>query len=371
MKKLFVGTLLFSFLLFSQFLSAQTDANATATLKSYAKFDFVPGDSVLFEDNFKNEATDEIPSLWKATTGNVEIQKINDEPVAGFLDGFYCGMYPRMKAYDYLPSRFTIEFDYLFRANNKRTWQEVQGSGGSGEFYVVFHSQDIDKSDKLGDFDAHDIAIGSNGKVNFNGTIGQYKFADEAVCDLCDKWTHVSIAVTERTLKIYLNNQRVLNMSVEGKPASLYLYGEGFTKEEESKQVFFRNVRIATGQKDPYKQLTSAVEGKFIARGINFDYNKATLRPESMGELNRIVEMMKAHGELKFEIGGHSDSDGDDAYNLKLSQQRADAVKNQLTSMGIEAAKLTAKGYGETKPISSNDTPEGKANNRRVEFVKM
>lgn len=182
---------------------------------------------------------------------------------------------------------------------------------------------------------------------------------------------HVSIAVTETTMKVYLNNQRVMNVSVEGQPASFYLYSEGPSKEENAIQIFFKNIRIAAGLKDPYKQLTSSVDAKFIARGINFDYNKATIKPESMGELNRIVEMMKAHPELKFEIGGHTDGDGDAAYNLKLSQERADAVKKQLIALGIDASRFTTKGYGKTMPIADNTTDNGKANNRRVEFVKQ
>ena len=71
------------------------------------------------------------------------------------------------------------------------------------------------------------------------------------------------------------------------------------------------------------------------------------------------------------EVGGFTDSDGDDTANLKLSQARADAVKSQLVSLGIEANRLIARGYGEAKPIGDNATFEGKANNRRVEFVKM
>ena len=89
-----------------------------------------------------------------------------------------------------------------------------------------------------------------------------------------------------------------------------------------------------------------------------------------MGEINRIYALMKDHGDLKFEIGGHSDGDGDEAYNTKLSQQRADAVKTELVNKGIDASRLTTKGYGKSKPIADNNTPEGKANNRRVEFVK-
>jgi outer membrane protein OmpA-like peptidoglycan-associated protein len=95
------------------------------------------------------------------------------------------------------------------------------------------------------------------------------------------------------------------------------------------------------------------------------------MKPESMGEINRITSLMKDHPELKFEIGGHTDSDGDDAYNLKLSQQRADAVKTQLVAQGIDATRFTTKGYGSTKPMADNATPEGKANDRRVEFTSL
>jgi OmpA-OmpF porin, OOP family len=74
---------------------------------------------------------------------------------------------------------------------------------------------------------------------------------------------------------------------------------------------------------------------------------------------------------VRLEIGGHTDADGDPAKNLTLSTARAEAVKKLLVDQGIDAARLTTKGYGATKPIDSNTTPEDKANNRRVEFVKL
>jgi outer membrane protein OmpA-like peptidoglycan-associated protein len=89
-----------------------------------------------------------------------------------------------------------------------------------------------------------------------------------------------------------------------------------------------------------------------------------------MGAINEVAKLMKDHGDLNFEIRGHTDSDGDEDANMELSQQRADAVKAELMEAGIEESRLTTKGFGESQPLNSNDTAEGKANNRRVEFVK-
>ena len=90
-----------------------------------------------------------------------------------------------------------------------------------------------------------------------------------------------------------------------------------------------------------------------------------------MGAINDIVKLMNSNNELKFEIGGHTDSDGDDNFNLTLSQNRAEAVKKILVELGIQEQRLIAKGYGEKKPLYENSTPDQKANNRRVEFKKI
>jgi outer membrane protein OmpA-like peptidoglycan-associated protein len=110
-------------------------------------------------------------------------------------------------------------------------------------------------------------------------------------------------------------------------------------------------------------------DGRIVTRGILFDVGKATIKPQSMGVINEIVKMLKQDAKVKLSIEGHTDSDGDDKLNMTLSQQRADAVKKAIVDQGIESARLTTKGLGETKPVDSNSTPEGKANNRRVEFV--
>jgi outer membrane protein OmpA-like peptidoglycan-associated protein len=90
-----------------------------------------------------------------------------------------------------------------------------------------------------------------------------------------------------------------------------------------------------------------------------------------MGTINEIFQFLKDDPSLKFEIDGHTDNTGESQHNMQLSQQRADAVKAQLISMGIDPSRLSSNGFGDSKPIADNSSPEGKANNRRVEFVKF
>ena len=106
-------------------------------------------------------------------------------------------------------------------------------------------------------------------------------------------------------------------------------------------------------------------------KNIYFDFNKTTLKSESFVELNKVVDFLEQNPSVEVEIGGHTDSKGTDVYNNTLSQGRSQAVVDYIAKQGIDASRLTAKGYGESKPIDTNDTPEGQANNRRVEFTVL
>ena len=112
-------------------------------------------------------------------------------------------------------------------------------------------------------------------------------------------------------------------------------------------------------------------DGKFITYGITFDVGKATIKPESMGEINRIVQLMTENPDLKFSVEGHTDSTGNAASNQTLSEQRSQAIVAKLVELGIAQDRLTAVGKGQNSPIADNNTDEGRAKNRRVEFVKM
>jgi OOP family OmpA-OmpF porin len=111
------------------------------------------------------------------------------------------------------------------------------------------------------------------------------------------------------------------------------------------------------------------VEAVIELEGVYFDFDKATIKPEGKVVLNEAAALLQKHERVVVEVGGHTDSVGSEAYNQGLSERRADAVRDYLMSKGVKASRLTARGYGESRPVASNDTEEGRAENRRVELV--
>jgi outer membrane protein OmpA-like peptidoglycan-associated protein len=131
----------------------------------------------------------------------------------------------------------------------------------------------------------------------------------------------------------------------------------------------FTNFRLAEGGKDIKSALDT--EGRIVTHGILFDTGKATLKPESLPTLRTILDLLNGAPALKFSIEGHTDNQGDRSINQPLSENRATAVKDWLVGKGIAADRLRTAGFGDSKSIESNSTAEGRAINRRVEFVKF
>jgi OOP family OmpA-OmpF porin len=113
------------------------------------------------------------------------------------------------------------------------------------------------------------------------------------------------------------------------------------------------------------------VEAVIELDGVHFDFDKATLRPEAMAVLNDAAALLSKHERVVVEVAGHTDSKGSEDYNQGLSERRAAAVQDYLTSKGVKASRLSARGYGESRPVASNDTNEGRAENRRVELIVL
>jgi OOP family OmpA-OmpF porin len=320
-----------------------------AAIKVYQNYDFVPGEKILFDDNFQDDQDGEFPAHWRLTKGQAVVNKVEGKPAFLLTEGNYAVVSPRMKTDKYLGSDFTLEFDFIFKPD-----KDGGVSYGTGVEFL-FNTDGYDQRFRVS-FNEGDVSIGELDK----------SYPAELANDFINKWHHAAIIRKNGQMKAYVDQYRVcVNPDTEQKFNSIEFDGIG----DETKPIVFTNVKLAEGggMNVIGQKFTDA---KIVTHGINFEIDKAGIRPESMGTLNMIVRVLKDNPAIKFEIEGHTDNTGGAAHNLALSQQRADAVKKQLVTMGVDAARLTTKGFGDTKPLSDNSTPEGKANNRRVEFVK-
>lgn len=330
--------------------------SAQQTLK-WNKYDFVPGEKVIFEDNQEKEENGEFPSRWDlAGGGSVENASFGGQNVIYFKEAESC-IVPFFKepSKDNLPDLFTIEFDCWFEPDEYC------------QYLVSFYDH---KNQSESSIEIAPLIINANhAGINRVGE-GFYPGEEELGEITRGFWRHVAISFNTRALKVYLDDARVVNIPNLGiNPEGLTICCDAMnTVGSDGINRFIKNVRIAEGAVKLYDKLMQ--DGKIITNGIRFDVNKATIRPESMGVINSIYGLLKDYPDIKLSIEGHTDSDGDDASNQSLSERRAKAVADQLAKMGIDGSRMTSKGWGESKPIDTNATAEGKANNRRVEFVK-
>lgn len=321
----------------------------------WAKFDFVPGEKVFFEDNHENEENGEFPARWDLVRGGgIENAVFDNHEVIYFRSGDALIVpYLENPKADYLPDVFTLEFDAWFEAKE----------------YCYYSLKLFDEKNQPSTCNL--ITIQANA-VYYKGSGGS-TYPGEKYDDNLQKsyWRHISLAFNTRALKIYLDDTRLVNIPNLGCNPTGVTVGVPSYNSAGTKGInrFIKNIRIAEGGVKLYDRLLQ--DGKIIASGIRFEVNKATLRPESMGVINTIYQIMNEHPELRLSAEGHTDSDGDEVFNQGLSEQRAETVVRTLVQMGIDGSCLTSKGWGESKPLSDNSTPEGKANNRRVEFVKL
>lgn len=335
----------------------------TPSLKGYSKYDFVPGDKVLYFEDFSQDAIGDFPALW-TTNGGGEVKSVNVAPGNWFHmnkeDAVYCYTKPIP-----FPENFITEFDiipdgdfangytltfYEDPENTELTDDLYPGIRGlhisfeEGRWYTKGYNNSIDAGSWI------------EGESNTNPVVVQ-------------QVNHVIVWAQNRRLRIYHQGAKVFDMPTNihaGTKFNRFRFSGWSTHSE----PYVSNIKITTAAPDTRSKLIT--EGKLISYGIYFDVNKDVVKAESFGTLSEIAKTLKENPTVNIKIIGHTDSDGDDTKNLDLSKRRAAAVKNALASeFGISGDRIQTDGKGESEPVSPNTAPEGKAKNRRVEFVKV
>jgi outer membrane protein OmpA-like peptidoglycan-associated protein len=177
-----------------------------------------------------------------------------------------------------------------------------------------------------------------------------------------------AIWVQNGRLRIYLNGRRVVDLNQLKLPE----FTRALLIENPSggASAGLRSVRIAESTPDFSRSILAT--GRYVTYGIQFDTDSDHVKPESAGVIKSIATGLQSNPDLKLRIEGHTDASGNDAHNLDLSKRRAEAVRTILVSQfQVDAGRLSAAGMGSSKPVAANDTPQGRAQNRRVEFVKQ
>ncbi|MFN3405656.1 MAG: OmpA family protein [Cytophagaceae bacterium] len=237
---------------------------------------------------------------------------------------------------------------FVWSADNKRAYFASEREGGYGEKDIyMLERKDIEAA-----------LVVLKGRISAcNGNI-----------PIAAKITVIDLG-TQAELGTYQSN------SSSGNYIVILPAGKNYGIRVESPGYFFYSKNIDIPFLEHYVELDDEVcldelkvGTKLILRNVFYDVDKATLRPESEAELTRLVEILEHHKNIKIQISGHTDGDGNDEHNMKLSQDRAKSVYDYLVSKGIEIFRLTHKGFGKTRPIAPNDSPANKQLNRRTEI---
>ncbi len=347
-------------------------------MKAYSKYDFIPGDSIIYANDFSSESLGELPTGWN-TNGNSVIMKLEG------LNGQWLRI--AQKTVNLTDNKktfgtdFTVEFDAFLQFDFKG-WLPPSilfGLLASGTLDPAGnHLLSDPKGDKTFYIEVSPLSNGANTLLESYKKYARYFNSPTILLPSAKNWygrvVHVAMQIQKERLRIWINGEKMYDIPkaipLEGTYNQLFFQLSSSPYSDEQIGVYFSNIKIAKGLADARHKLVT--EGHFSTTGILFDLGSSVIKSESLGVLKLLGDVLVQNPDIKIKIIGHTDALGDEKTNQLLSEQRAIAIKNSFRSeFGIADNRLEAIGKGETEPVGDNKTKEGMAQNRRVEFIRL
>jgi OOP family OmpA-OmpF porin len=316
------------------------------------KSDFVPGEKIVFYDDFSDMLGDEPPPHWRVRGAAVELKTDGKVRQLTTARKASVELTPNLTQ---LPANFTVETDIMWAPPmyNAQVYWYFGPKAGAKSLIVWVSTRSPDSGTM------------ARGGITLRGDSGDLGSGDFQF-DLTRSLT-LELWMQNGRLRVYTNGERVVDVN----QVQLPKIGAAWMElNPYDGPIGLRRVRLAESAPD-FSQVISS-SGRYVTHGIHFDTDSDRLTPDSGPVMKMVADGLKRNPAMKLLIEGHTDSTGDAKHNLELSQKRAGAVKSTLAGQfGIEENRLAVAGLGATKPISTNDTPQGRADNRRVEFVRQ
>lgn len=352
----------------------RVDASGNTDYSNFKNFDFVPGERVLFFDDFSN-----LFNLWNRVSWDEwEESDKGIITTSSVAPGNWFFM-PRKgmtapKSLGALPNQFTLEFDFFFDEN------QTEHEGGITVMFVKEKSFNINNYDFY--FERNTrlmLDVHPAGNLLYLKGFREYGYtggidgSERILIDQKENYIkpnqkyRMSISRNGSHVKLFINQDKVIDLPNAFPANEVYTFMFGNNSWRPG--LYVSNIRLATGAPQPAIEINN--NKPYVTQNIHFDVNSDVIKPISYAVLKEVANMMKA-SPGQFKIIGHTDSDGSEQHNMVLSQKRAESVKRALVKeFGIDPNRIICEGKGQTQPLNNNANASEKAQNRRVEFIKF
>ncbi|MFN5480453.1 MAG: OmpA family protein [Chitinophagaceae bacterium] len=348
-------------------------------LVAYRKFGFVRGSNIIYQYAFEEVELGDYPKSWMTDAGG-DVTTLSAYPGKWLRSTEQANNFVDfIKEY---PMNFTLEFDVISDAKD-------DGDYNSIDIHLVSTIGEKDFNKTISQEEVSGFKIELNLTGHYANYYNYWRFNDSTNStfinisapglfnlnteELQSKVVHVSLVRQNSRLTMYINTNRVFDIrnafasNTKINNLNFLTYSKLYGKES---GLYFSNIILAETASDTRKDLF--VDGKYVTNSILFETNSDKIQPASLSSIGVVAEYLKANPTVKLKVVGHTDNVGQDAANLDLSARRAKSVVKELVEYHkIDASRLTSEGKGESQPIGNNETLEGRAKNRRVEFIKQ